>query len=64
MLHVDAQRLKAEIRINEDRMEAKIVAAWRDFQTQLKEIEAGAERGRGPGTGSGVAKPPKFDRNT
>jgi hypothetical protein len=27
MLHVDAQRLKAEIRINEDRMEAKIVAA-------------------------------------
>jgi hypothetical protein len=43
-------------------MEAKIEAIRREFQIQLKEVWARAERGRG--TGVGAAKPPKFDRTT
>jgi hypothetical protein len=56
MLQVEAQRMKAEIRISRERMEAKTEAIWLEFQTQLKEVEAGAERGRG--TGTGAEKPP------
>jgi hypothetical protein len=46
---------KAEIRIGHERMEAKIEATRRKFQTQLKEVEARVESRRG--TGTGVAKP-------
>jgi hypothetical protein len=41
-----------------------IEANRRDLQTQLKEVEARAERRRVTGTGEGAAKPPKFDRTT
>jgi hypothetical protein len=58
--------IKAEIKINEERMEAKIEATQREFQTQVKEIGggAGAERRRGTGTATGKAKPLKFDGTT
>jgi hypothetical protein len=42
--------MKAEIRINQERMEARTETIRREFQTQLKEVEAGAECGRGTGT--------------
>jgi hypothetical protein len=51
MLQVEAQTAKALIQ-----------ATWHEFQMQLKEVEARAECGRG--TGSGLAKPPKFDGTT
>jgi hypothetical protein len=51
MLQVKAQTTKALIQ-----------AIWHKFQTQLKEVEAQAECGRG--TGSGMVKPPMFDRTT
>jgi hypothetical protein len=65
-LHDEARIMKAEIRINQERKEAKIEATLYEFQTQLKEVEveAGVELGRGTGTGSGVAKPTKFDGTT
>jgi uncharacterized membrane protein len=62
MLHVKAQTMKAERRIDQERMEAKIKATLGEFQTQLKETEARAEHKRGKGTGVGVAKPPKINR--
>jgi hypothetical protein len=37
---------------------------WREFQTQLKEVEAGAQSGRGTGTGAGAAVQLKFDGTT
>jgi hypothetical protein len=58
-LQVDAQTVNAEIKINKERMEAKIEATRREFQSQLKEVEAWTECGRGIGTGP--AKPPKFN---
>jgi hypothetical protein len=45
-------------------MEAKLEATRREFQTQLKEPEAGAERGIATGTGVGEVKEPKFDGTT
>jgi hypothetical protein len=51
MLQVEGQTTKALIQ-----------ATWHDFQTQLKEVEVQAECRRG--TGSGLAKPPKFDGTT
>jgi hypothetical protein len=56
--------MKAEIRVNQERFEDKIEATWREFKTQLKEIQARAECGRGTGTGAYAAKPPKFDGTT
>jgi hypothetical protein len=53
--------MKAEIRINQERVEVKIEATRLEFQTQLKGVEAGTERRRGTGTGAGAANPPKFD---
>jgi hypothetical protein len=60
---VAGQRTDSESsnRIIQKRMEARIEANHREFQTKLKELEAGAERGRGTGTSVGAAKPPKFD---
>jgi hypothetical protein len=58
-LHEEAWTMKAEIRINQERMEAKIEATRCKFQTQLKEVEAGAERERGIGTSA--VKLPKMD---
>jgi type VI protein secretion system component Hcp len=63
-LHEEARTMKAEIRINQERMEAKTETIRREFQTQLKEVEAGAECGRGTGTGMGAPKSPKFDGTT
>jgi hypothetical protein len=51
MFQVEAPKVKAEIRINQERMEAKTEATRREFQTQLKGVVAGAERGGGTGTG-------------
>jgi hypothetical protein len=62
MLQVEAQTMKAEIRINQESLEAKIEATQREFQTQLQDV--GAERGRGTGIDAGKAKPPKFDEIT
>jgi hypothetical protein len=65
ILQVEAKTAKAEMRISQEMMEAmeaKFEATRREFQTQLKEVEARTERGRGEGTGA--AKPPKFDGNT
>jgi hypothetical protein len=45
-------------------MEAKTETARRDFQTQLKEVETGAQCGRCTGNGAGAAKPPNFDGTT
>jgi hypothetical protein len=39
-------------------------AIRREFQTQLKEDEAEAERGKWTGTCAGEAKPPKLDGTT
>jgi hypothetical protein len=64
MFQVQARTTKAEIRINEERTEAKTEATRRDFQPQSKEVEARAKRGRGTGTSEGAAKPPKFDGTT
>jgi hypothetical protein len=60
MLQVKAQTMKAEIRINQERMETEIVATCLNFQTQLKAVEDG----KGTGTGVSTAKPSKFDRTT
>jgi uncharacterized membrane protein len=46
MFQVEAQTIKTEIRISQNRMEAKIEATRCEFQTHLKEVEAGAKRGR------------------
>jgi hypothetical protein len=59
--HEEARIMKAEMRINQERVEAKIEATRLEFQTQLKGVEAGTERRRGTGTGAGAAKPPKLD---
>jgi hypothetical protein len=64
MLQVKAQTLMAEIRMHQERMEAEIAATCHKFQTQLKEVEAEAKRGRGTRISVGVAKPPKFDGTT
>jgi hypothetical protein len=48
----------------QERMEAEIEATWREFRTQLKEVEAGADHERGIGTGAGAAMPHKCDRTT
>jgi hypothetical protein len=56
--------MKAEIRINQERIEDKIEATWHKFQTQLKEVSTGAECRRGIGTDAGAAKPPKIDGPT
>jgi hypothetical protein len=61
MFRVETTIIKADIKISQERMEAKIKATRCEFQTQLKEAEAGAERRRGTGTGMGAVKPPKFD---
>jgi hypothetical protein len=53
--------MEAEIRINQERMEAKTEATRREFQTQFKEVEAGVEYRRRTGTGLGAAKPQNFD---
>jgi hypothetical protein len=45
-------------------MEDNIESTRREFQKQLKEVKAWAECGRGTASGTGVAKPPKFDGNT
>jgi hypothetical protein len=57
MFQVEAQTIKTEMRIGQNMMEAKIEAIRCEFQTQLKEVEAGAKHGRGTGT-VGTAKPP------
>jgi hypothetical protein len=64
MLQVKTQALKAEIRMNQERVEAEIAATHHEFQTQLKEVEAEAKHGRGTGTSVGAAKQPKFDGTT
>jgi hypothetical protein len=64
MFQVKAQTIKAEIKINQERMEAKIEAARREFQTRLKEVKAGAEWGRRIETGASPVKPPNFDGTT
>jgi hypothetical protein len=46
IFQVEAQTMKAEIRANQERLEAKIKATRCEFQTQLKEVEAWAKRGR------------------
>jgi hypothetical protein len=51
MLQVEAQRMKAEIRINQERAEAKAEAIRREFQTQVKEVEAGKEKRNLHGSG-------------
>jgi hypothetical protein len=38
MSQVEAQTMKAEIRMNQERMEAEIAVTRRKFQTQLKEV--------------------------
>jgi Skp family chaperone for outer membrane proteins len=43
-LYKDAQTMKAERRIDQERMEAKTQATQRKFQTSLKEVSAGANR--------------------
>jgi hypothetical protein len=45
-------------------MEAKIEVTQRKFQTQFKEVESRAIRGRGTGIGTGTAKTPKFNGTT
>jgi hypothetical protein len=62
MVQVETQTTKTEIRMTQERMETEIAAARREFQTQLEEVEVGAEPGRG--TGTGAMKPPKFDGTT
>jgi hypothetical protein len=62
MFQVEATIIKAELKINQERMEARIEGTQHDFQTQLKEVKAGGKRERG--TGTGAAKPPKFERTT
>jgi hypothetical protein len=62
--HKVLQTTKADIRINQERMEAKIEATGHEFQKQLKEVEAGAKHGRGTGTSMGKEKPPKFKGTT
>jgi hypothetical protein len=63
MLQVEAQTTKAEIRINQERVAAKIEVTRHDFQTQLKEeVQARTERGKG--TYTGTANPPKFHGTT
>jgi hypothetical protein len=52
MFRVKAQTIKIEIKINQEKLEAKIEAAQGEFQTQLKEVKAGAERGRRTETGA------------
>jgi hypothetical protein len=54
--------MKAEIRMNKEKMETKIAAAQREFQGQLKLVKAAAENRTE--TGTGVAKQPKFSRTT
>jgi hypothetical protein len=43
MFQVEVQKTKAEIRINKERMKAKIEATRHEFQIQLKEIESRAK---------------------
>jgi hypothetical protein len=43
----EAMIIKAQIKMNQERMEAKIKATQCEFQTQLKEVKAGAEHRRG-----------------
>jgi hypothetical protein len=57
MLQVEAQTMKAEIKMNQERMETEIVVTRREFQ-----IKARAEHRRGTETGASAAKSPKFDR--
>jgi hypothetical protein len=64
ILQFEEQTMKAESRINQQRMEAKIETTRHEFQTQLKEVEALAEYGRGTGNSVGTAKTHKFDGTT
>jgi hypothetical protein len=57
MFQVQARTTKADIRINEERMEEKTEATWRDFQAQSKEVEARAKGERWTETGAGAAEP-------
>jgi hypothetical protein len=49
---VEARKMKIDLTINQERMKAKTEGTRREFQTQLKEVKKGAERGRGIGTSS------------
>jgi hypothetical protein len=49
-LQVHADTMKAEIRINQERLEAKIETTRRKIYTQLKGVAARSERGRGKRT--------------
>jgi hypothetical protein len=62
ILQIEAQTMETEVRMSRERVESKIVATRREFQAQLKLVKAGAECGRG--TGTSLAKPPKFDGTT
>jgi hypothetical protein len=64
MLQVEAQTKKAEIRINQERMEVNIKVTSCEFQTQLKEVKARVKGGRGTGTSTCTAKPTTFDGTT
>jgi hypothetical protein len=57
MLQVEAHKMKVEIKTNQERMKVKMAATRREFQTQLKKVEAGAERGRGTRNDAGAVKP-------
>jgi hypothetical protein len=59
--HEEARKMKAEIRINQERMEVNIEVTRRNFQTQLKDAEAGTERGIATRNAAGSVRPPKFD---
>jgi hypothetical protein len=60
----EARRMKAEIMISEERMEAKMEATRRKFWTQFKEVGAWQKSRRGRGTGAGMAEALKFDGTT
>jgi hypothetical protein len=62
MFRVETTIIKAEIKISQERMEAKIEATRHEFQS--KAVKAGVERRRGTGTGVGAAKLPKFHGTT
>jgi 3-phenylpropionate/cinnamic acid dioxygenase small subunit len=49
---------------NQDNMEANMEAIWREFQSQLEEVVARVETGRGKGACANAALPPKFDATT
>jgi hypothetical protein len=61
MFRVEAEIIHAEISIKKEIMEAKIEATLHEYQALLKEVGVVAGRGRGTETGTGSAKPPKFD---